>query len=145
MKDNPFLLNTLLAGITGLVLLILVLVRAFLPAVVLPGLNLPGMTLLSLAALLTEYYLAPGTRRSYPWIFLFSAATFGLLPWAAGMAAGNSVWKLAAAGGAVFTASTWLFSSMADRLSSGVQMKTAPVFSAFGIYLAVQAFAGILL
>ena len=44
MKNNSFLLNTLLAGILGLALLICVLVRTFLPGAVLPVLNIPAMT-----------------------------------------------------------------------------------------------------
>lgn len=54
-------------------------------------------------------------------------------------------WKLALVGGIVFTAVTWLFSSMVNRLASGAQAKAAPLLSALGLYLAVQCFAGILL
>lgn len=54
-------------------------------------------------------------------------------------------WKLALVGGIVFTAVTWLFSSMVNRLASGAQAKAAPILSALGLYLAVQCFAGILL
>ena len=80
MKNNSFLLNTLLTCILGLALLICVLVRAFLPGTVLPALNVPAMTGLCLIALVAEFYLAPGAKRCYPAIFLLSAATFGLLP-----------------------------------------------------------------
>lgn len=145
MKHNTCFLNILLTGIVGLALLAGVLIRTFLPAAVLPELNIPFMTLLSLAALLTESYLAPGARRKYPWIFVFSAVTFGLLPLAAGMAAAGACWKLALAGGVVFTAETWLFTSMVSRISSGVSTKAAPILSALGLYLAVQGFAGIFL
>ena len=71
--------------------------------------------------------------------------TFGLLPFAAGFAALENVWKLALVGGVVFTAVTFLFTSIQDRLSSGPIAKAAPVLSAFGLYLAAQCFAGIIL
>jgi len=48
-------------------------------------------------------------------------------------------------GGVVFTVTAWLFTSIQDRLSSGPACKAAPVVSAFGLYLAAQAFTGILL
>ena len=50
---------------------------------------------------------------------------------------------LAILGAVVFTAVTWLFSSMMDRLSSGPAAKLAPVMSALGLYLAAQCFMGI--
>ena len=144
MKNNSFLLNTLLAGILGLALLICVLVRTFLPGAVLPVLNIPAMTGLCLIALTAEFYLAPGAKRCYPCIFLFSAATFGLLPLAAGFGAGNW-WKLALVGSVVCTTVTWLYTSMVGRIASGCKAKAAPVLSALGLYLAVQCFMGILL
>lgn len=143
MKRNIFFLNVLLAGMLGLILLAWVLVRTFLPGIVLCGLDIPGLALLSLVALLVEHALAPGQRRQYLWIFAFSAATFGLLPLAAG-AAGE--WeKLALTGSVVFTVVTWLFTSALNRISSGKQAKAAPIITALGIYLAAQGFAGMLL
>ena len=43
----------------------------------------------------------------------------------------------------VFTATTWVFTSIQDRLSTGPAARFAPVVSAVGIWLAIQAFAGI--
>lgn len=143
MKHNDFLLNTLLAGIVGLALLLCVLVRAFLPAVILPRLDIPAMTLLSLGALLAEYYLAPGARRRYLPMFALAALTFGLLPAASGM--GAETMKTALAGGAVFTAVTALYTSALSRISSGTPAGAAPLVSAAGIFLAVQALSGMLL
>ena len=45
-------------------------------------------------------------------------------------------------GAVVFTATTWLFSSMQERISTGPQAKFAPVMSAVGLYLASQCFMG---
>lgn len=145
MKNKTYILNTLLAVVLGAVLLIAVIVRTFAPAVIIPGLNIPNMVLISLIALLLDHYLAPGAKRCYICIPVFSAVTFGLLPFAACFVTVLEAVKLAAAGGIVFTAVTWLFSSMQDRLSSGPAAKGAPILSAFGLYLAVQALTGILL
>lgn len=143
MKQSAYFLNSLLAVVLGLALLGAVLVSTFLPAAVLPRLDIPAMTLVSLASLLAEYYLAPGAKRRYPMVFLFSALTFGLLPLAAGMA--GAVLKTALTGGIVFTLVTGLFSAMVSRISSGVPAKAAPVIGALGIFLAAQGFAGMIL
>jgi hypothetical protein len=52
--------------------------------------------------------------------------------------------KLAGIGCVTFSATTWLFTSIQNRLASGPVAKAAPVLSALGLYLASQCFAGIL-
>lgn len=145
MKNRTYTLNTLLACILGVALLACVLVRTFLPRIILPQLDIPGMTLLSLIALVLDHYLAPGAKRCYICIPVFSALTFGLLPFAACFVGVLEALKLAVIGAVVFTACTWLYSYVQDRLSSGPTAKAAPIVSALGLYLAVQSFAGIIL
>ena len=145
MKKNTYTLNTLLAVVLGMALLIAVLVRTFAPRMILPELDIPNMALISLTALVLDHYLAPGAKRCYICIPVFSAITFGLLPFAACFVGGAEALKLAVAGGILFTAMTWLYSSVQDRLSTGPAAKAAPVVSAFGIYLAIQALMGMIL
>jgi len=142
MKKNTYTLNTLLVAVLTIVLLAAVLVRTFAPRMILPLLDVPNMVLISLAALLLDHYIAPGAKRCYICIPVFSALTFGLLPFAACFVGAGAAVKLGILGGVVFTAATWLFSSMADRLSSGPAAKAAPVVSALGLYLAAQCLMG---
>ena len=142
MKNKTYTLNTLLAIVLGAALLVCVLVRTFLPRMILPQLDAVSMVVISLAALLADHYLAPGAKRCYICIPLFSAVTFGLLPFAACFVGGMEALKLGLMGGIVFTATTWLFTSMVDRLSTGPAAKAAPFVSAMGLYLAVQALMG---
>lgn len=145
MKKNTYTLNTLLAAILGGILLVAVLVRTFVPRIILPELDIPNMMLISLVVLLADHYLAPNAKRCYICIPVFSAITFGLLPFAACFVGAGEALKLAVAGSIIFTAATWLFTSIQDRLSSGPAYKAAPFLSALGLYLAVQAFAGMIL
>ena len=144
MKNKTYTLNTLLAAVLSVTLLICVLVRALAPRMILPQLDIPNMVLISLVALVLDHYIAPGAKRCYICIPLFAAVTFGLLPFAACFVGAGEALKLAVLGAVVFTCVTWLFSSMMDRLSSGPAAKLAPVLSALGLYLAVQCFMGIL-
>lgn len=145
MKNKTYILNTLLAAVFGTILLIAVLVRTFAPAVIIPSLDIPNIVLISLIALLLDHYVAPGAKRCYICIPVLSVVTFGLLPYAAGFAAPLDALKLALFGGVVFTVTTWLYSSVQDRLSSGPAAKAAPVVSALGLYLAAQCLTGIFL
>lgn len=145
MKEKNYLLNTLLAAVVGLALLAALVWKTFLPAAVLPRLDLPALMALSLAALVLDHYLVPGARRAWPAVALLSAATFGLLPWAAGLAGIAQAGLLALAGGVVFTVLTWLFGFAAGRMTSGPAGKAAPLVTALGLFLAGQCFAGILL
>lgn len=145
MKNKTYILNTILAALLGLVLLVAVLVRTFAPIVIIPQLNIPNMVLISLLALVLDHYLAPGAKRCYICVPVLSVITFGLLPYAACFVGALEAAKLGIVGGGVFTLMTWLYSSIQDRLASGPDSKAAPVVSALGLYLAMQCFAGILL
>lgn len=144
MDKKTYTLNTLLTLVLGAVLLAAVLVRTFLPRIILPHLDAANMVLIALVALLADHYLVPGAKRCYICIPVFSAIAFGLLPLAACFVGAIAALKLAVLGGIVFTATTWLFSSMVDRLSSGPAAKAAPFISALCLYLAVQCLMGIL-
>ena len=143
MKNKTYLLNTFLAAVVGIALLACVVVRAFFPAVILPKANIPNLVLLGLIALVLDHYLAPGAKRCYICIPVFAALSFGILPLAAGIVAPANALGLAISAAAIFTAAAWTFTSIQDRLSSGPAARLAPVMSALGIWLAVQAFAGI--
>jgi hypothetical protein len=125
-------------------LVICVLIRTFVPGFIIPELDVPDMVLISLVALLAEHYLVGNPKRCYGCVAIFAVVNFGLLPFAACFASAPEAVKLGVIGGAVFTAVTWLFSSMMDRLSSGPAAKFAPILSALGLYLASQCFMGIL-
>ena len=142
MNKKTYILNTLLAAALGLALLTCQLVRTFAPLVILPALDVPNLVLLSLVVLVLDHYLAPKADRCYICIPVFAALTFGLLPWAAGFATGAEALKLALLGGVAFTAITWLYTSIQDRISSGPAAKAAPVLSALGLYLACQVLMG---
>ena len=145
MKDKTYILNTILTVVLGAAALTAALVRAFAPIVIIPALNVPNMVLVSLAALLLDHYLAPNAKRCYICIPVLGALSFGLIPWAAAFVSGMEAVKLAVVGGVVFTATTWLYSSIQDRLSTGPAAKAAPFMSALGLWLAAQAMVGIIL
>ena len=145
MKNNKYLLNTLLAVVLLLAAGTMMVLRLIQPAVILPKVNIPNMVLISLVALLADHYLAPKTTRCYICIPVLAAVTFGLLPFAAGIIGAAEILKVALVGAVVFTATTFLFTSMADRLSSGPKAHAAAFMSAFGLYLAAQCFAGMIL
>ena len=145
MKDNKYMLNTFLAVVLGLILLAMVVVRTFFPAVILPKADIPNLVLVSLVALVLDHYLVPGAKRCYICIPVFSAVTFGLLSFVSAYATLGQALELALVGGIVFTASTWVFSAIQERLSSGPAAKASGFFSAVSLYMAVQCFVGIFL
>lgn len=139
--NKKYTLNTVLPVVLGSYLLVNVIVRTFWPRMILPVLDIPMITAISLVALLIDSYLAPGAERCYLCIPAFAAVTFGLLGLGAFLGIATAA-ELAVKGCIVFTAVTWLFTSMVDRLSTGPAAKAAPFVSAFGLYLAVQCFMG---
>ena len=145
MKKNQYFLNAVLAIVVFVACATALLVRVWLPAAVIPVLNIPNMVLLSVVALLLEHFIAPMNQRCYICIPLFSAITFGILPLMAGFACQHDFWKYGLVGGVVFTATTFLFTSLVDRLLTGPKAKAALVVCSLGFYLAAQCFTGIIL
>jgi hypothetical protein len=139
---KKYLLNTFLAGIVTAALLAMVIARAVCPILVFPGFDVPNLVLISLVALLLDHYFVKNAPRCYICIPVFAFLTFALLPLAAGFIQPFEILGLGIKGCVTFTVTTWLFSSMADRISTGPSAKLAPVMSALGLYLASQCFMG---
>ena len=139
---KKYLLNTFLAVVFTAALLAMVIARAICPVLIFPGFGVPNLVLISLIALLLDHYIVKDAPRCYICIPVFAFLTFALLPMAAGIIAPANALMLGIKGAVVFTVTTWLFTSMADRISTGPQAKLAPVMSAFGLYLASQCFMG---
>ncbi len=142
---KKYMLNTFLAGVTGIFLLAVIFLRAFYPAMIFPEADIPNLVLISLAALVLDHYFVPNAERCYICIPVFSALTFGLFAYVSAFASLAGAVKLAIAGGIVFTATTWVFSAIQERLSSGPAAKASAFFSAVSLYMAVQCFVGIFL
>ena len=145
MKNNQYLLNTILAVVVFVACAIALLVRVWLPAAIIPVLNIPNMVALSVIALLLEHFLVKTNPRCYICIPVFGVLTFGILPLMAGFACQHDFWKYGLVGGLVFTATTFLFTSATQRLLTGPKAKAAAVITGVGIWLAAQCFAGILI
>lgn len=145
MKNKTYILNTFLTAVLGIYLLVAVVVRTFCPQIILPKANIPNLVLISLVALVLEHYLVPEAKRSYICICVLSAVTFGILPYAAAFTTPLESVKLAVVGGVVFTVTTWLFTTIQDRLSSGPAAKASAFFSAVSLYMAAQCFIGMIL
>ena len=143
MKNKTYTLNTVLTAVLTAVLAVMVVLRTVSPQLILMQFDIVSITGISLAALVLDHYLAPNAKRCYVCIPLFAALSFGILPFAAGMVAVKYLLGLALTGAVIFTVCTFVFTSIQDRLSSGPAAKLAPIMSAIGIWLAVQAFAGI--
>ena len=133
----------MLTAVLAVVLMAMMLLRAFAPNIILPVFDIPTLTAISLTSLVLDHYLAPGAKRCWICIPVFAALTFGVLPMVAMLVRVEDALSLMISGTAVFSLCTFVFTSVQDRLSTGPAARLAPVMSALGIWLAVQAFAGI--
>ncbi len=144
MEKKKDLLGIFLAAVTGAAMLLAVLARTFLPRFILPNIDVISITALSLIALVLDFYIVKGSKRDYRLIPVYAFLIFGLFPFAACFTAPFEAVMLALLGTVIFTACTFLFDSMTDRLSTGPATRLAPLVSAFGLFLAVQCLMGII-
>ena len=140
MKKNTITVNTLLAVVLGVGLLVGMVWRTFMPYVVLPELEVTSMVGITLIALLLEYYISGEQKRNWGIQIALAAVTFGGLSLAAGLPyAGIKTFIL---GAIVFAFMTFLFDSMVHRLEVTTDKKCAVIPTAFVLYLACQCFMG---
>lgn len=143
MEKKSFVLNILLAATLGAGLLVGIVWSAIQPNVVLADLDIPAMAALVLIALLIEYLWKGTEKRAWAVQIVLAAATFAVLPFAAGYAGAGI--KLTVCGTASFAVLTWLFDSMAERMSVTCDCKCAMIPTAFVMYIACQCFMGMIL
>ena len=140
MKNRTTVLNTILAAVLGVVLLISILVKTFCPHFILPEINIPYMAAVSLAALVLTHFVKTEEGCAVCQAVL-AAITFAVLPVAAGLAAAP-VWKLALCGGIVFAVVNTMFMAIEKRMELTDAGKCAVIPVALGLFLACQCFGG---
>ena len=143
MKKDSMILNTLLAVVLGAGLLLGMVWKVFQPNVVLADLELPAIAALILIALVMEYLFKGTQKRAWAVQILLSAITFAVIPFAAGYAGAGI--GLILCGTAMFTALTFIFDSVAERVNVTCDCKCAMIPTAFVMYLACQCLMGMIL
>ena len=143
MKNRTTILNSILAAVLGVVLLVSVLVKANCPHFILPEINIPYIAAVSLTALVLTYFIK-SEEGCIICEAVLAAVTFAALPFAAGLAP-VGVLKLALCGAIVFTILNAAFSGMTKRMELADTHKCAVIPVAFGLYLACQCFTNIIL
>ena len=143
MEKKNFVLNVLLAAVLGAGLLVGMVWKAFQPNVVLADLELPAIAALVLIALVIEYLWKGTQKRAWAVQIVLAAITFTVIPFAAGYAGAGI--GLILCGTVMFTALTWIFDSVAERLDVTCDCKCAMIPTAFVMYLACQCFMGMIL
>ena len=140
MRNRTTILNSILAAVLGVVLLVSVLVKTVSPHFILPEMNIPYIAAVSLTALVLTYFVK-AEEGCVICEALLAVVTFAVLPVAAGLAT-VAVWKLAIVGGVVFAVLNEMFTAMVKRMELADTCKYAVIPAAFGLFLACQCFAG---
>lgn len=142
MRNNRFLLSILLVLTLCISLLTLILVRTFLPAVILPKFNVGNMLIVSLIALVINYYLSDKKYDLFAIIFAF--VSFGVLPYVSGFVTILDALMLALKGACVFAVAMFMFTSILERVNVSGKNIFAPIITALMLYLAFQCFIGMM-
>lgn len=142
MKNKKFLLSIFLVTAISVSLLVMILVRTFLPIVIIPKFNVCNIMIVSLIAILINYYL---TEEDFDFIAIPVAfLAFGILPYVSGFVTIIEALILALKGTVTFTVAMFIFSIAIERLSLNKKNYFAPIIIAFMLYLATQCLMGII-
>ena len=109
MRQSRHLLSLILVSILSVSLLVLVFVRTFIPVVILPKFDISSIMIVSLLALVVNYYLSE--EDSHLSVIAFAFVAFGVLPFVTGFVTILDALLLALKGGITFTAVMFVFNS----------------------------------
>lgn len=144
MRKNPYITNILLIVITGAACLLHLLVSTFCPGYILPDISIPMLVLLSVTALVSEYYLVKEIERNRVVSASIAALTFAVLPACIGWNKALPMWKLFFIGFAVFFVTDILFEAISEKIYSGPRAIFSLIANGFILYLASQCLQGLL-
>lgn len=144
MKNRSYFVHLSLMIVLTAALVAITLVHTFLPQFLIPKATIPNLALVSAIALLIDHYASKGAKRCYILIAVFAFASFFLLPYLAGYAPIFESLKIGLAGMVIYTLFAFLFTTAADRLSTGPKAGFAPVLTAVFLVLAAQCFEGMI-
>lgn len=143
MKKRDIVRELLLPVLVGLCSLWLLLDDVFLPNRLMPGFGLMAVIALSLLAQAIGVLVSYNGPRHYLSAALIGAATFGLIPWCAGIGR-LAPWLMAVLGGAIYCLTELLAGLICDRFGPGKGNRRAAFLSILLLYLAAQGFQGFL-
>ena len=126
MKNKSYFVHLSLMIVLTVALIAITLVHTFLPQFIIPKATIPNLALISVSALLIDHYVSNGAKRCYIQIPVFAFASFFLLPYLAGYAPVHESLKIGVVGMVIHTLFAFLFTTSADRLSTGPKAKLAP-------------------
>ena len=145
VKKSVLTLPLTLTVLVSLWWLLTVFLRTLAPGLILPQLDIPTVVLLCLLALLAEAWFSPQAEHNYVVLALVGAMLFGLLPFAASVLSWQQNILSGVVGLVMLPALTAVFVSIRHRLASGPHAPLASLACALCLYLAMQAFRGVLL
>lgn len=144
MKNKSYFVHLSLMIVLTVALIAITLVHTFLPQFIIPKATIPNLALISVSALLIDHYVSKGAKRCYILIAVFAFASFFLLPFLASYAPVHESLKIGLVGMVIHTLFAFLFTTSADRLSTGPKAKLAPVLTSVFLFLAAQCFEGMI-
>ena len=145
MRKNDYLVNILLGAVISLVMVGTLIVRVIWPVAIVPARNIPNLIIGSVAALVLAQYLNPKAEYNWFCAALLAGVTIGLIPFVAGVADVEEIWKLVLVGALVFLGCERMFHSAMDRLVSGPSGKLAPLSVGLVMCFLGQIFAGMVI
>lgn len=136
--------NILFTVFMTVICLIVLVIRTFFPDIMLPHISIPMLVLFAVLPQIAVYYLKVRDDGRWYIAAVLGGLTFMVLPLAAGIAGDMHFYTLFIAGTLVYAIVDFIYTSMAKRMRGGAWSVTAPAVNGLILFLASQAFMGLL-
>lgn len=141
---KSYIKNILFTVMMTVICLAVLLIRTFFPDIMFPHISIPMLVLFSVIPQIVVYYLKVRDDGLWYVAAILGGLTFMILPLAAGIAGDIPFYTLLIAGTVVYAIVDFIYTSMAKRMKGGAWSVTAPAVNGLILFLASQAFMGML-
>ena len=144
MMKQRYLKSIIYIGIITIASLVALVSNSFFPDIMFPSISIPMFVLFAALAQMLAYYLKIDDE-GCPFVSaLFASIASVVLPLLARFDLRHSAWIMLLVSYAVYLAIDFIYSSMADRMKSGPKAILAPAVNCLLLFLASEAFMGLL-
>ncbi len=143
-REQMYFKNMIFILVMGFISLVVLVINTFFPDILLPYISIPMMVLFVAISEIIAAYLKVVDRGCFYIKVLLGGISLAIIPFAAGITGDRPFYVLLLLGFVIYGCVDYIYASIVKRMASGNTTLLAPVVNGLMLFLACQAFQGLI-
>jgi len=143
-REQMYFKNMIFILVMGFISLVALVINTFFPDILLPYISIPMMVLFVVISEVISVYLKVVDKGCFYIKALVGGLSLAIIPFAAGITGDRPFYLLLLLGIVIYGAVDYIYASIVKRMSSGSTTMAAPIVNGVMLFLACQAFQGLI-